>query len=560
MKIKQITIVIACFINSSIVIGATYGSLEEQLNNSTIFSPPSSQESELTGSFFNEESYAKQKKSVKKQDYIDIFNLLLKKSKLKDAENKINILIKQNPKDPEFYNLRALLETLRKNYDLAIKSYQNAIALDQQNLKAHIGLTILFLETGNVNKAKEHAAESLSINDKSIHAYFLLAKIANKENRQQDIENLLLTAQEKNRGNIHQEIAVARYLARFYDTKKQTEKALILAQELIKRYPGNKSALSFLAGTQLLNNQKQPAIQTLEQLINQETSDLRHRLLLIKLLINQPENEEKVLKLLNKITAIAPDDLQILTQKTAFLTKLNHFSEAFNTAQRIKQLAPETGFSELLEGDIYLAEKKPTQALTTYQQAYKIKPNTKILNTITNIMLAQGKESDAISFLNKELKKNPKNLVAHFKLASIYEKQKNANETEKHYQAILVEQPNNALVLNNLAWLYYQQNDPKALPLAEKAYQKISESPIIADTYGSVLVKQGQLAKGMKILKKASLQVPNAYAIQYHLANAYAQNGNRKLAIKILSRIINSQQSFPEKNAASNLLKKLENN
>lgn len=51
-----------------------------------------------------------------------------------------------------------------------------------------------------------------------------------------------------------------------------------------------------------------------------------------------------------------------------------------------------------------------------------------------------------------------------------------------------------------------------------------------------------------------------AYDIKYHLAEAYATNGDKKQAIDILNQIVNADQIFSEKNAAIALLKKLEEN
>lgn len=544
---------------SSLAMGASYDLFDLRQNDFIKQEQITPLEKKVDNSFFNIDLPSQLENANKKHEYLEVLSLI-KKNQLEEAENKINTLIKQDPKEPELYNLQALLETFKKNKDSASKSYQYVIALDRQNLTAHLGLSRLFFGEDNLAKSKEYANKSISINDKSIFAYFLLADIAKKENKQQDIEKYLLIAQKKIQGNIKQEIVVATNLDKLYAMQKQQEKTLSLAQDIINRYPGNSSALSFLAAAQVLNNQKQASIQTLEKLIIQEKNDIRNRLLLVKLLVNQPEKEKQVLKLLDEISSIAPNNLRVLIEKTVYLRKLKYFPEALNLARKIKQLTPTTGLGETLEGDIFLAEKRHGQALTAFKKSYEVKPNTKSLNIIANIMVSQGKQSDAIDFLNRELEKSAKNLFAHFKLASIYKKQKNVSETEKHYLAILAEQPDNALVLNNLAWLYYQQDNPKALSYGEKAYRKAPKSAVFADTYGTILVKQGELARGVKILEKASKQAPTAYDIQYHLANAYMLSGENKKAIEILNTIVKLERNFAEKNEAISLLKKLDKN
>lgn len=558
MNSRQVAITISFLLSSNLVIGATYDLVNEQQNDLTKLGQMPLEKNKSFDSFLNAESFDQQQVIAdKKQAYLDTLNLL-KQNRLEEAQIKIKDLISEYPKEAEFYNLQGLLETVRKNDELAIKSYQRSIELNQNNLKAHLGLAMLFVKTEKLQKAKEHANKAMSINDNSITACFLLAEIAYKENRQDDVEGILLTAQKKVQGNIKQEIAVAKNLVKLYAIKKQPDKSLALAQQIIKRYPDNSLALSFLANAQIVNNDRAQAVKTLEKLIQLEKNDIPHRLVLAKLLLKEEKNEKQIIKLLDEITSISPDNPQVLAQKTVFLIKLKHFPEALNLVDEIRRLLPDAALADFLEGEIYLADKKLEQALSVFQKGYKITPNAKTLNIIVNILIAQYNQPEAIKFLKKVLENSPNNLAAHFKLASIYDMQKNSSGAEKHYQAILAQQPDNALVLNNLAWLYYQENNPKALGLAEQAYKQAPKSASIADTYGVILVKQGELAQGIKILEKASKQAPTAADIQYHLANAYFLKGNNKQAIKILNSIVKLKQEFTEKNAAISLLKKLE--
>jgi len=535
--------------------GASYEILDKQQND--LLMPP--QEINLGSSYFNLETLDQQQTTLKKQDFLDTLTLI-QRNQLDDAANKINSLIEQSPKQPEFLNILALIESLRKNNDLAIQNFQKSLKLDPVNQKAHLGLAMIYLKTGKLAQAKEQANATLTINDKAIDAYFLLADIATREKQNQNVENLLLTAQRKNRGNIKQELTVDRNLLKLYAKQKKPDKTLLLALDLISRYPNNNEALSFLADAQLINHQEQRAIQTLEKIIQHNEKDIRHRFMLANLLTKQPENQKQVFNLLDEIATIAPNDPRTLIPKAAILAKLEHYQEALQLIEKVKQLSPKSGLGEFIEGNIYLTEKKLNQALSAYQKSYSLKLNDKVLNVIVNIMVDQGKQSNAIDFLNTVLQNNPQNLTAHFKLASIYEQQKNINETEKHYKAILEKQPNNVLILNNLAWLYYQQNNPEALSLAETAYQKAPKSAAVMDTYGSILVKQGRLAEGIKILEKASQLMPEGYDTQYHLANAYVLNGELEQASKILNTLVKSEQNFSEKNAAIALLKTLEKN
>ena len=540
---------------SSITIAANYDALNQQDNFSNLdpIAPLTTQPG-TSGSAL--ESFQQAEQSNKKANYLEVLNLL-KGNKLEEAESKISNLLKKYPNEPEYYNLQALLETLKKNISSAQQSYEKAIKLDPKNLLAHLGSAKLAFDENQLDKSKELANKALSINDKSINAYLLLADIAYKQNNNTEVEKVLLTAQEKVKGNITEEIEVIKGLGKYYALQKQPEKILSMAEDLVKRYPNNSMALSVLAGAQIVNNKKPAAEDTLRQIISQDKQDINNRLLLVKLLNEHTDKDKEILELLDETVQISPDQPEALVFKTAYLIKLKRNAEAMELATKVDKQFPKLVLGKLLKGDVYLAEKKLDKASEMYQQAYKLQPNDKVLFTLTDILNAQGKMPDAIKLLNTSLEKNPKNGAIHFKLATAYQQQNDTQQAEEHYKAILAEQPDNVLALNNLAFLYSQKNDPQALDLAKKAYDKAPESAPILDTYGYILLKQGRTQDSLPILEKAASLAPKSNDIQFHLAEAYAANNNNPKAIEILEPIVKGEQNFSEKKAAINLLDKL---
>ena len=555
MKQSRAALAIGLLASSSLVMAANYDALNQQDNFSSL-DPTAPQITEQGGSSSALESFQQAEQSNKKANYLEVLNLL-KQNKLEEAQNKISALLKKYPNEPEYYNLQALFETLKKDTTAAQQSYEKAIKLDPKNILAHLGASKLALDSGQLDKAKEYANKALAINDKAINAYLLLADVAYKQKDNAEVEKVLLTAQEKVKGNITAEIEVIKSLGKFYASQKQPEKILSLGEDLVKRYPDNSVALSVLAGAQIVNDKKPAAEATLLQIIELDKQDINSRLLLARLLSEHPDKDKEVLNLLDETARISPDKPEALVFKTVYLIKLKRNQEAFELATKIDKQFPKLVLGKLLKGDVYLADKKLDKATDMYQQAYKIQPNDKVLFTLADLLNAQGKQTDAIKLLNNALEKNNKNGAIHFKLATVYQQQNDNKQAEAHYNAILAEQPDNVLALNNLAFLYSQQNDPRALELAKKAYEKAPESAAILDTYGYILIKQGQPKEGLPILEKAASLAPKANDIQFHLAEAYVANDNTQKAIEILEPIVKAEQNFSEKKAAVSLLDKL---
>ena len=271
-KNRLSAIVIGLLASSSLVLAANYNALDHQQNNFGNLDQLAPKAGEQGGLNSGLESLRQAELNNKKANYLEVIDLL-KQNKIDDADKKIAELLKKNPDEPEYYNLQALLETLKKDTVAAQQSYDKAIKLDPKNILALLGSSKLALDAGQLDKAKDFANTALAINDKAINTYLLLADIAYKQKDNAEAEKVLLTAQSKVKGDIKTEVEVIKSLGKLYSIQKQPEKILSLCEDLDKRYPDNALALNLLAQAQIVNDKKPLAEQTLQKLINQNKPD-----------------------------------------------------------------------------------------------------------------------------------------------------------------------------------------------------------------------------------------------------------------------------------------------
>jgi putative PEP-CTERM system TPR-repeat lipoprotein len=555
-KLQLTAIAIGLLSASSLSIASTYNPTEHPQNNFSMLEQlnPNVDEPGKANSIL--ESLQQSELSSKRAHYLEILDLL-KQNKLEEAGNKIADFLKKHPDEADYYNLQALLETLKKDLIAAQQNYDKALRLEPQNNLALLGSAKLALDEGQLEKAQNLANKAIANNDKTINAYLMLADIAYKQKNYAEVEKLLLTAKDKASYDINVEIEAIKGLGKFYGLQKQPEKILSLCDDLVRRYPNNTLALDMLAQAQLFNNQKALAEQSLQKIIGLDKQNIGSRLLLARLLSEYPDKAKETLTLLDETAKIAPDKPEAIVFKAAYLIKHQQYPEALALANKIDLQFPNLVLGKLLAGDTYLAQKQYEKANEHYQLAYKAQPNDKILLIIADMFIIQKKPADAIKLLNNALEKTPKDLAIHFKLATIYQQQNDSILAETHYDAMLAEQSDNVLALNNLAIIYAQKNDPRALDLAKRAYDKAPESPAILDTYGHMLLKQNQASESLKLLEKAALLAPKQNDIQLHLAQAYASNNNTPKAIAILEPLVNSDVEFSEKKTAISLLESL---
>ena len=122
---------------------------------------------------------------------------------------------------------------------------------------------------------------------------------------------------------------------------------------------------------------------------------------------------------------------------------------------------------------------------------------------------------------------------------------------------MLQKETNNVLALNNLAWLYYQEKDARAVNTAELAYKLKPNNAAVADTLGWILLDQGKISRAVEIFKKAVALAPDNPEIGYHYAVALAKAGDKARARQQLEQLLASNKSFGQRDAAKALLKQM---
>jgi Flp pilus assembly protein TadD len=123
-------------------------------------------------------------------------------------------------------------------------------------------------------------------------------------------------------------------------------------------------------------------------------------------------------------------------------------------------------------------------------------------------------------------------------------------------QSVLEEKPHDPVALNNLAWVYQQQHDPRAVDLARQAYV-LSPGAQTADTLGWILTTTGKADTGVLLLRQASAQAAADPRVQYHYAVALKDTGDKAAAIKLLTAVVAVKADFSEKSQAQQLLDEL---
>jgi tetratricopeptide (TPR) repeat protein len=178
-------------------------------------------------------------------------------------------------------------------------------------------------------------------------------------------------------------------------------------------------------------------------------------------------------------------------------------------AKALQQAHPDAGAGYLLRGDVLMAEHRAKEAVSAYGAAFSRAPNDRLAIKLGQARSEVGDTSGAYDTLKTWLASHPEDRGVRLVLAATYDRAGRKGLAIDEYNRALEQWPTDVLALNNLAWLYYEQADSRALGTANQAYQLAPERPEVLETYGWLLIQHGHMARGLALLEKANQQTRN---------------------------------------------------
>jgi putative PEP-CTERM system TPR-repeat lipoprotein len=487
----------------------------------------------------------------RKKDLLLIY-AYLRQGEYESARNKTNTILAQTPDDPGLHTLRGGIELLAGKRITARHYYLNAIALDENYIPAQISLARLETEDGDLTEASKLYHRVLLSDKNSIAAMFGLAQIA----EQQGEMDLALTWVEQARKADLSAVTPRIVLAKYYLNTGKLDKALEIAKELYHISPNKPASLFILGRVQRLSGDLENSVKTLEILVAKHP-DIVPAYLELANCYSQLKKYQKARDILAVGVELKPDFLQLKVAQVQLEVLAENNNHALHYAEKIQQQYKDNivGFS--LAGDIYFREKKYIQAQRAYKRALNIQQTAELIIKLARAYNAESKLAEATNVLKIGLNTFPNNIALRTALASNYHQLGEAAQAEKHYQYILDQQPENTMVLNNLALLYADKDNKQALKYAKQAYHLAPQSITISDTLGWLLVEKGEVASGLKLLKYANANSTDS-TITYHHAVALVKSGESTEARNLLAKLLEKEENFKEREKARKLLTDLE--
>jgi Flp pilus assembly protein TadD len=162
--------------------------------------------------------------------------------------------------------------------------------------------------------------------------------------------------------------------------------------------------------------------------------------------------------------------------------------------------------------------------------------------------------------LEKQVQKEPTDPIALMRLASLQERDGDAEKAAATYEAVIKRNPQNVRVLARLAQLYVNKLNQlqKGLDLAKNAHQQAPDDPYISAILGRLLFQTHDYPYALSLLQAAVRSMPGQPDLLHDLAWSYFSNGNEAQARASMASALQTGLPFAKQDEARQFLDMLD--
>lgn len=434
-------------------------------------------------------------------------------NKLSEALGVVEGMLKADAKDPDALALRAHLWLMGgdpKNLNAAITDLQSIVSKRPENPVLRFDLGNALLIRGEFEAARVQLLEALKLRPDFFPARNSLAQLSLQK---QDWTSALQLSQEvlsQDPSNIFGLLVRSHALMATNEFGQAKE----LLEKTIKAYPTSRDAQYQMGYLLFREKNFKAAEENFRRLYFSESQDLRGLMGLMEnyMAQNQYDTAAKIL------------DAEI--------------------AKYPKALA-----LQIARGTVAARGGQHGEAVEVFRKA--IKEQDKVPDLYLRLAEAQRLAGDAVGALEswKKASELAPNLIAPLlNRATTLDTMKRRTEARPLYEQVLKIQPDQAVALNNLAYLLAEEGTEldTALTLAQRAKQKAPNDPMISDTLGWIYIKKGLANNALPIFTELTTKFPTVATFHYHLAMAHSQRGDNMQAKRALDAALKANPQKQE--------------
>lgn len=340
---------------------------------------------------------------------------------------------------------------------------------------------------------------------------------------------------EKGVGALPTSTALRQALAQEHFRAGKPDAALSIVQTGASATSASPEAIALLATTYERVGDTKLAAETYRKLTADYPQRADWRLRLAELEVGAGRTREAT-TLLRALITDRPFDPQPYV-RLASLTAPDSLREALSIARELGEKDPNKLTAMVLEGDLLAQAGQTDEALKQFGKAAKAGAVPAAMLRSVQLLDRTKRGPAADQELADTLRKFPEDPSVIGFAAQRIRAQGKPEKAAELLQKIADKNPQNPVVLNDLAWAQVEAKQAEALKNATRAAELAPNSPEVLDTLGMAQALAGKQAEAISTLRTAVNLAPKVPSSTLHLAELYLASGNRKEAASLLQTL-----------------------
>lgn len=480
-----------------------------------------------------------------------LITALLSQHKFTEAQARADALAAPTDASAAARSVAAGTYAVAGQRDRARIEYEKVLAGNPGDVTTMLSLARLDLLDRKTAAAEKRLQAVLKADPKNLSAQLYLAEVGRQHNDPDATAEWMQRVATDHADSPRALLLVAQY----HLANRNYGQARQVVAEVIKLDPKSAPAYTVRGLAEQAAGEPKLAVASLQEAVRNAPKSVGYRLNLGRALVMQ-NDLDGALKAFESALQLDGRNLQALYLAATTALRSDKVELASGYVARLREAAPDSTAAMRIEGDLAMAQKRYRDAAGYYDKALAGSGDTILVAARYRAGKLAG-ETRPEKVILDWLAKRPDDLTARILLAEHYQQAGDLTRARQEYEEAVKRSPANAVALNNLAALLQVQGDPAALDLARRAHDAAPDNAAIQDTYGWLLVEQGEVDRGLELLRPAARSAPGSPEIQYHLGAALARKGLKDEARGVLEQVSKSDAPRATKDAAQRELARL---
>ncbi len=318
--------------------------------------------------------------------------------------------------------------------------------------------------------------------------------------------------------------------------KRLYKDAVTAAQSAVSVLPGNAQILEAAGLTQLQVGDFEQAANTFRRLASAvPTSPNPYmRLAEVYRASAQPDKAEVAI---SKALELSPDLPSAQAALIELLVSSDRRRNALEYIQRIKQAKPRQAVGYSLEASYHQRLRDGNASVAALREGLAKTNSPELAGRLYKQLVESRRIAEADQFAIEWMKQHPQDAAFEYLLAERSLVLGDFRLAEEKLRRVVIAAPNNAVALNNLAWVLVNNGGKGALGFAQRAADLAPDQPVLLDTLASALAAEQQMPRALEVQRRAVELAPDNANLKLNLAKLALRAGDKALAREELQRL-----------------------